>query len=126
MLRVIGGMLHQPLLVGLLLVLMPTPFPASANIKYLPTPVEASKKYEAGPIYTRLAEGRIEGLKEQQPVAVTSRARRIPTIQLLDCRTLTDEEVCKGLMCTWEAARCHETTGNASPNAAPPGEEPPR
>jgi hypothetical protein len=178
----------QSLLVGLLLILMPIPFPASANIKHLPTPVhdlelvlwrasgevpratinrqypitngslvgtemllihgasppswptderqwqvkdtnyirplEACKKHKAGPVCTRLAEARIEGLKEQQPV--TSRARRIPTIQLLDCRTLTEEEVCKGLMCTWEAARCHETTGNTGPPAAPPKEEPPR
>src|SRR5262245_38871225 len=185
-------MRDQSLLVGLLLILMPIPLPASANIKHLPTPVldlelvqwrardevpkvtinrqdsirngslvgtelllvhgasppswrteerhwqqyvkdtkairplEASKRHKAGPVYTRLAEARIEGLKEQQSVAVISRARRIPTIQLLDCSTLTEEEVCKGLMCTWEAARCQETTGNTGPPAAPPKEEPPR
>jgi hypothetical protein len=88
--------------------------------------VEAFKDKKADPVYARLAEARIEGLKRQQPVAITPIIRRIPTIQLLDCRTLTEEEVCKGLMCTWEAARCHETTGNAGPTAAPPGEKPPR
>lgn len=137
MLRVNAGMRGQSSLVGLLLILMLVPFPASANIEHLPTPVldpelgnirqlEASKKHQAGPVYTRLAEARVEGSREQQPVAVTSRARRIPTIQLLDCRALTEEDVCKGLMCTWEAARCHETTYNTGPTAAPPKEEPPR
>ena len=88
--------------------------------------VEAFKDKKADHVYARLAEARIEGLNKQQPVAITPILRRIPTIQLLDCRILTEEEVCKGLMCTWEAARCHETTGNAGPTAAPPGEEPPR
>jgi hypothetical protein len=137
-LRVSAGMRSQSLLVGLLLVLMAIPFPTSANIRHLSMPVfdlelgtdirqlEASKKHKAGPVYTQLAEARVEGSSEQQPVAVTSRARRIPTIQLLDCRTLTEEEVCKGLMCTWEAARCRETTYNTGPTAAPPKEEPPR
>jgi hypothetical protein len=88
--------------------------------------VKAFKDKKADSVYARLAEARIEGLKTQQPVAITPIIRRIPTIQLLDCRTLTEEEVCKGLMCTWEAARCHEATGNAGPTAAPPGEELPR
>src|SRR5262249_39377033 len=50
----------------------------------------------------RLAAARIEGSKKQRRVAIS------PTIQLLDCATLTEEEVCKNFMCTWEAARCHE------------------
>jgi hypothetical protein len=144
------------LLVGVLLILMPSPFPASANITHLPTPVfnlggvlwrasdEVSKatdnttftdgwraverrqsvKNKAGALYGRLAEARIEGSKKRQPVAVSPSTLRIPTIQLLDCRTLTEEDVCKGLMCTWEATGCHETTDNAGPTAAPPREGP--
>src|SRR5262249_40344274 len=47
--------------------------------------------------------------KKQRRVAIS------PTIQLLDCATLTEEEVCKNFMCTWEAARCHEATSSARP-----------
>jgi formylglycine-generating enzyme required for sulfatase activity len=78
-------------------------------------PLEVFKeKHKVESVYGRLAEARIEGLG-QRPTAMT---HRIPTIQLLDCATLTEEEVCKSLMCTWEAARCHETPASASPASA--------
>jgi formylglycine-generating enzyme required for sulfatase activity len=79
-------------------------------------PLEVFKeKHNVTSVYARLAEARIEGSKERRPAAIT---HRIPTIQLLDCAALTEEEVCKGLMCTWEAARCHETTASVSPATA--------
>jgi formylglycine-generating enzyme required for sulfatase activity len=74
-----------------------------------------NKKHKAYSVYARSAEARIEGQKEPR----RSITHRIPTIQLLDCTTLAEEEVCKGLMCTWEAARCHESTASAGPAAAP-------
>jgi hypothetical protein len=83
-----------------------------------------SFKNKAGAGYARLAEARIEGSKREQPVAISPSTLRIPTIQLLDCRALKEEGVCKGLMCTWEATGCHETTGNAAPTNAPLREEP--
>jgi hypothetical protein len=155
MLRVSGGMRSLSSLVGLLLTLMLIQLPASANNEQTPLldlelvlwrasdeistverewpqyvkdtrricPLEAANnKRRAGPAYA----ARTEELKRQQPAAVTPSTLKIPTIQLLDCRTLTEEEVCKGLMCTWEEARCHETAGNAGSTAAPPGEGPPR
>jgi formylglycine-generating enzyme required for sulfatase activity len=146
MLRATGGMRNQPLLVGLLLIL--TAIPLSASAKQRPrTPgldvepalrpndevfkatrnrrepftrdirrLEAFKeKHKAAPGYARVAEARIEGPNRPRPFAITS---RIPTIQLLDCTTLTDEDSCRGLMCTWEAARCHEATVTTDPGAA--------
>lgn len=148
MLRVTGGMRSQSLLVGLLLILMSIPLPTSAKLEHPLTPglnvelalrrlkdevfkatrnrqesftrdiylLEAFKeKRKADPVYARVAEAHIEGLNQSRPFAITS---RIPTIQLLDCTTLTDEDVCKSLMCTWEAARCHEATATAGPTAA--------
>jgi hypothetical protein len=70
------------------------------------------EKHKADSACAWLAEARIERLQKQRPVSII---RKIPTIQLLDCATLTEEEVCKSFMCTWEAARCHETTASADP-----------
>jgi formylglycine-generating enzyme required for sulfatase activity len=72
------------------------------------------EKHKANSAYARLAEARIEGLQKQRPASII---QKIPTIQLLDCTTLTEEDVCKGLMCTWEAARCQEATASAGPTA---------
>ena len=72
------------------------------------------EKHKVKSVYVRLAEARIEG-SGQRPTAMT---HRIPTIQLLDCATLTEEGICKSLMCTLEAARCRETTASASPVSA--------
>jgi len=179
MLRVMGGMRGQCLLVGLLQILISVPFPALAVLKRLPilgldlelaplgertavtrNPQEQIKygslggaelpllsrvspsswsaaerewqpygkdtrnfrlrevfreKLKAESVYARLAEARIEGQKERRPVAIT---HRVPTIQLLDCATLTEEEVCKSLMCTWASAQCQEATVTTSSAAA--------
>jgi formylglycine-generating enzyme required for sulfatase activity len=148
MLRVTGEMRSQSLLVGLLLTLISIPLPASAKLKHplkagldvelalrsLKDEVfkatrnrrepftrdirllEAFKeKHKTDPVYARVAEAHIEGLNQPRPFAIIP---RIPTIQLLDCTTLTDEAVCKGLMCTWEAARCHEATATTGLTAA--------
>jgi len=77
--------------------------------------LEAFKEeHKTDAVYAWLPEARIDGLNRQRPASINP---RIPTIQLLDCATLTEEDVCKGFMCTWEAARCHEATSNASPAA---------
>jgi formylglycine-generating enzyme required for sulfatase activity len=153
MLRVTGGMRSQPLLVGLLLILMSIPL-ASAKLNHPLMPglnvepalcrpkdevFKATRKRrepftrdirllivfkekhnlthpagEADPVYARMTEAHIEGMNRPRPFAIIP---RIPTIQLLDCTTLTDEDVCKSLMCTWEAARCHETTATTGATA---------
>jgi len=82
-----------------------------------------TEKYTADPVYARVAEARIEEPNRQRAVPLS---HRIPTIQLLDCTALTEEEVCKGLMCMWEAGRCHEATSTAAPEVIGPTVQPPQ
>jgi hypothetical protein len=75
------------------------------------------------PVHARLAEARIEELKRQRAAPPSL---KIPTIQLLDCTALAEEEVCKGLMCMWEAGRCHEATSTSAPEVVGPTVRPPQ